>query len=131
MDEQWSYSSAVGMLLYLASNTRPDIQFAVHQVARFSHNPKHSHAQAVKRIVWYLAGTKDKGIQFEPNLKAGLDCYVDTDFAAELYFPAYRGISESAGMPEYRLFRIPANNSGTIPAIPVPELTNGISRNAP
>ena len=63
-NETWSYPAAVGMLLYLASNTRLDIQFAVHQVARFNHNPKHSHDQAFKSIVGYLLGTKDKGIQF-------------------------------------------------------------------
>ena len=61
--------------------TGPDIQFAVHQVVRFSHSPKQSHGQAIKRIVRYLAGTKDCGIQFQPNLKPGLDCYVDEDFA--------------------------------------------------
>ena len=69
------------MLLYISSNTRPDIQFAVHQAARFTHNPKQSHAQAVKRIIRYLAGTSDKGIQFIPNALEGLDCYVDADFA--------------------------------------------------
>jgi hypothetical protein len=69
------------MLLYLSSNTRPDIQFAVHQVARFSHCPKHSHAQAVKRIVRYLLATSTKGIEFEPDIRAGLVCYVDADFA--------------------------------------------------
>jgi len=65
----------------LSSNTRPDIQFAVHQVARFSHDPKHSHGQAIKRIVHYLLATKTRGISFQPNLDAGLDCYVDADFA--------------------------------------------------
>ena len=80
-NEEWSYPAAVGMLLYLSSNTRPDIQFAVHQVARFSHSPKQSHGQAVKRIIRYLLATKTKGIQFQPDLKAGLDCYVDADFA--------------------------------------------------
>ena len=28
-----SYASVIGMMLYLASNTRPDISFAVHQYA--------------------------------------------------------------------------------------------------
>ena len=53
-NEEWSYPAAVGMLLYLSSHTRPDIQFAVHQVARFSHCPRKSHAQAIKRILRYL-----------------------------------------------------------------------------
>ena len=80
-DEKWSYPAVVGMLLYISSNTRPDIQFAVHQAARFTHAPRKSHAQAVKRILRYLVGTADKGIEFVPNLKAGLDCYGDADFA--------------------------------------------------
>lgn len=75
--EEWSYPAAVGMLLYLSSNTKPDIQFAVHQVAQFSHNPKESHVQAIKHIVSYVLGTKTKGVEFEPHLKAGLDCYVE------------------------------------------------------
>ena len=33
-----SYASVIGMMLYLASNTRPDISFAVHQFAWFTHN---------------------------------------------------------------------------------------------
>ena len=79
--EEWSYPAVVGMLLYLASNTRPDIQFAVHQVARFSHCPKRSHAQAVKRIIRYLIGTREQGTIFHPDLNEGLNCYVDADFA--------------------------------------------------
>ena len=80
-DEEWSYPAAVGMLLYCSSNTRPDIQFAVHQVARFSHCPKKSHGQAIKRTVRYLIKTRTKGICFEPNLSEGLNCYADADFA--------------------------------------------------
>jgi hypothetical protein len=78
--EDWSYPAAVGMLLYISSNTRPDIQFAVHQVCRFSHDPKHSHGQAVKRIIRYLVATRTKGIQFTPDMKEGLNAYVDADF---------------------------------------------------
>jgi hypothetical protein len=31
--EDWEYASIVGMLMYLAANTRPDIVYAVHQAA--------------------------------------------------------------------------------------------------
>ena len=58
--EAWKYSSVVGMLLYLSTNTRPDIAFAVSQVAQFNSNPKQSHASAVKMIIRYLSGTSDK-----------------------------------------------------------------------
>ena len=78
--EEWSYPAAVGMLLYLSSNTRPDIQFAVHQVARFSHSPKHTHGQAVKRIVRYLLDTSERGLEFVPKPDEGLNCWVDADF---------------------------------------------------
>ena len=44
--ERWSYASIVGMLLYVAANSRPDISFAVHQCARFTHSPKASHEAA-------------------------------------------------------------------------------------
>jgi hypothetical protein len=49
--EKWSYASVVGMLLYLSTNTCPDIAYAVSQVVRFTSNPKQSHASAVKTIV--------------------------------------------------------------------------------
>ena len=81
MNETWNYRSIVGMLLYLSSNTRPDISFAVSQVARFCHNPRKSHASAVKMIVRYLAGTVDQGIIVPPVKSLKLRCYVDADFA--------------------------------------------------
>ena len=64
---QFNYASVVGMLLYLSNNTRPDITFAVSQVARYTARPKKSHAQAVKTIVRYLARTPEHGIIVRPN----------------------------------------------------------------
>ena len=49
-----SYASVIGMLLYLESNTRPNISFDVNQCAQFTHNTKTSHETAVKRICRYL-----------------------------------------------------------------------------
>jgi hypothetical protein len=84
--EEWEYASVVGMLMFLV-NTRPDIQFAVHQCARFTHSPRHSHSFAVKRVIRYLKHTqengKDRGLTFElgGNKIPKIECYADADFA--------------------------------------------------
>jgi hypothetical protein len=79
-EEDWEYASVVGMLMYLSANSRPDITYAVHSVARFSHSPRASHAMAVKKILRYLKKTKDKGLTLEPKAEHTVDCYVDADF---------------------------------------------------
>jgi hypothetical protein len=53
----------------------------VHQCARFSNNPKRHHEIAVRRIVRYLKGTKDKGYILQPSATPTIDCYADADFA--------------------------------------------------
>ena len=58
--ETWECASATGMLMCLAGNAHPEIQHAVHQCARFTHAPKHSHSVAVKRIAHCLKGALDK-----------------------------------------------------------------------
>ena len=77
MDEEWSYPSIIGMLLYLSTNTRPD---AVSQVARFNHSPKKSHVTAIKMIIHYLKHTIDKGTIIHPTSTLQLDCWVDATF---------------------------------------------------
>lgn len=82
MEEEWNYASIVGMLLYLSTNTRPDITYAVSQVARFTHSPKKSHATAVKTIVRYLKRTADKGTIICPTCTLQIDCWVDARLEA-------------------------------------------------
>ena len=82
MSDEWNYLSVVGMLLYLACNSRPDIAFAVSQVARFSNNPKASHAKAVKTIVRYLAGTRNQGTILRPSGGLLFELFVDADFCS-------------------------------------------------
>jgi hypothetical protein len=79
--ERWSYGSVVGMMMYLSSNSRPDIAFAVHQCARFTHCPKRSHEQALKQIARYLKGTKNRGMVIKPSTDLTLDLWCDADFA--------------------------------------------------
>ena len=78
--EDWEYPVVVGMLMYLATNSRPDIAYAVNQCARFTHNPKASHAIGIKRILRYLKGTDTKGMTIQPTDKLDVHCYVDADF---------------------------------------------------
>ena len=58
------YKSAVGMLLYLSGWTRPDIAFAVSNVARFCSRPTKEHWVAVKCILKYLKGTANYGLLY-------------------------------------------------------------------
>lgn len=82
-DGHFNYRGVVGKLNYLEKSTRPDIAFAVHQCARFSANPKRSHAKAVKRIGRYLLATKDQGYIMKPDATKGFECHVDASFAGE------------------------------------------------
>jgi hypothetical protein len=82
---EFHYRSVIGQLNYLAATTRPDIQFAVHQCARFCEQPKMSHEKAVKRIVRYLRRTMDKGLMMTVDRSKGVECYVDADFAGSFH----------------------------------------------
>jgi hypothetical protein len=53
-DGHFNYRSVVGKLNYLESNTRMDISFAVHQLARFSADPRVPHGNAAKWLGRYL-----------------------------------------------------------------------------
>lgn len=80
----YSYASVIGMLGYLAPNSRPELTFAVSQCARFTHSPKRSHEEALERIGQYLKGTREDGLILRPTPMESsfhTDIYVDADFA--------------------------------------------------
>ena len=51
--EQFSYPSVIGMLLYLSGHTCPDISYSASCTARFAFCPKRSHEHALKLIDRY------------------------------------------------------------------------------
>lgn len=61
-DKPFHYKSLIGKLNFLEKGSRPDLSYSVHQCARFSSDPKQSHADAVRHICRYLKGNADKGI---------------------------------------------------------------------
>ncbi len=79
--EGFSYSSVVGMLLYLLGHTRPDITYAVNCCARYMFCPKHSHELALKHIGRYPKNTSPRGMVINPTRELTIDAYPDADFA--------------------------------------------------
>jgi Reverse transcriptase (RNA-dependent DNA polymerase)/GAG-pre-integrase domain/Integrase core domain len=71
------YLSAIGALMYLAVNTRPDIAFAVNLLARFSSEPTKRHWNGVKHIFRYLRGTTDLGLFYKNGTGHVLVGYAD------------------------------------------------------
>jgi hypothetical protein len=75
------YTALVGSLLYLSSQTRPDMAHAVGLLTRHMGAPTQQHWAAGKGILRYLAGTKTFGLRFggPEELKA----YTDADYAGD------------------------------------------------
>jgi transposase InsO family protein len=63
-DRSNSYASLIGSLQYLATATRPDIACAVNRLGAYTANPSMAHYTAAKRLLRYVAGTKDYGITY-------------------------------------------------------------------
>jgi hypothetical protein len=83
MNDDFSYRSVIGKANFLEKSTRPNIAVAVHQCARFSSDPKWSHAQAVCYFGKYLKGTKDEGVYLDPEADKSFECWVDADFLGQ------------------------------------------------
>ena len=78
------YQSAVGSLQYLSTMTRPDISFAVSNVAKFCSKPSKEHWVAVKRIMRYLKGTLNYGLLYKKNKLNTCVGYSDADWAGDV-----------------------------------------------
>ncbi|MBW0500194.1 hypothetical protein O181_039909 [Austropuccinia psidii MF-1] len=78
------YLSRIGMLLYLAQATRPDIMFSVNYLARFSMNTLRKHWEALHHLINYVRGTKGKTLKIDSNKKEeDLRVYVDANWGGE------------------------------------------------
>lgn len=79
------YREAVGSLVFLAAVSRPDIAFAVNSVSKYLNNHNIEHWRAVKRILAYLKGTIDYGIEYKNGgSKFGLVGFSDADYASDI-----------------------------------------------
>jgi hypothetical protein len=87
------YREAIGSLLWLSMGTRPDITYAVSQVAKFNSEPGPQHWKAVKRIFQYVQQSLGYGIKFKRCIDKNtitnfinidsISGYVDADHARD------------------------------------------------
>ncbi|GJT80375.1 ribonuclease H-like domain-containing protein [Tanacetum coccineum] len=74
------YRSLVGVLQYLTF-TRPDLSYVVQHVCLYMHDPREPHLLALKRILRYVRGTLDHGLQLHASSMTQLVAYTDADWA--------------------------------------------------
>lgn len=61
--------------------TRPNIVYVVHQVCPYMHDPREPHFTTLKRILWYIRGTINHGLQLYSSPAHVLIAYSNTDSA--------------------------------------------------
>lgn len=83
-ESEFPYREAIGSIMFAMICTRPDIAYAVGQVAQFSSAPSHRHWEAVKRIFSYLKGTASHGVSYGWESSGQLAAYSDADFAGNV-----------------------------------------------
>ncbi|KAI5343342.1 hypothetical protein L3X38_011218 [Prunus dulcis] len=77
------YRSIVGSLLYLTA-TRPDIMYASSLLARFMHCPTNRHYGTAKRVLRYIKGTLDYGLEYVKGKSSFLIGYCDSDWGGSV-----------------------------------------------
>jgi hypothetical protein len=83
------YQAIIGSLIYLTTQTRPDLAFATNLWARFMADPTEEQLQGAKRILRYLRHTRRFGLTYRQGdyrkfgNKFGLHGYADSDYAGD------------------------------------------------
>ena len=78
------YRSILANLIYVYSWTHPEIGFGISKLSKFMQNPGPKHVTALKRMLRYMAGAKDKGLVYSfgrPTPRQGVYGYYDASHA--------------------------------------------------
>jgi hypothetical protein len=86
IDAVFPYAKAISSLLWLGTVARPDVTFAVNVLSRYIVKPQSSQVTAVKRVIRYLKGTRDRGLVYsrarQENNKMPI-AYSDSDWGGD------------------------------------------------
>lgn len=97
MGDQKEYMTILGSLMYLACSVRFDLLCVLSRLATKARAPTQTDSGAIKRVVRYVAGTKDLGIVFRPVSRVELACKVDAAFDSEPQSKSRSGMCYSLG----------------------------------
>ncbi|GJX95735.1 ribonuclease H-like domain-containing protein [Tanacetum coccineum] len=86
------YRSLAGALQYLTF-TRPDLSYVVQQLCLYMHDPREPHLNALKRVLRYVCGTIDLGLELYQSFTSQLITYSDADWAGSSVEVEYRGVA--------------------------------------
>jgi len=75
--DEGEYRRNIGCLRYLL-HIRPNLSFSVGQLSRYMHQPKRSHAAALKQVLRYLKGTTTLGLRYARAKDVELVGYSDS-----------------------------------------------------
>ena len=78
------YQKITGSIQFLATWTRPDLQFSANELAKHCSNPGSKHLDACYRVLRYIKGTRSLGITYTRNLPDAnrLLIWSDADWAS-------------------------------------------------
>ena len=75
------YRAFVGLCLHVYVFTRPEIGYAINQLASHSNDPRREHVEAAKQLGRYLADNMELGIRYDGGTEDMVKVYCDADFA--------------------------------------------------
>lgn len=84
LDSNDQYRTLIGMLLYLSTNTRPDIAASVSILSHMVTKPRDTDMNKLKRVIKYFKGTRNQ--QLKLNFRKGkeyLEVYSDANWAED------------------------------------------------
>ena len=91
------YQAKVGSMNYLAYCTRPDILYPVTMASRQNQAPNVRDMEAIDRILWYVAGTRNLGLRFKSGEGIILYATVDAAYANHIDRKSHTGVTLHIG----------------------------------
>lgn len=79
------FRKLVGCLMYLMLGTRLDICFSVHYFSRLQERACNVAWSSLKKVIKYLQGTINLGLEYHRNDNNQLNCYVDVDWGGDTH----------------------------------------------